>query len=89
MTRRGEEGLVALDRCPHCFKAFEPFLRGMVVRSGSWWWLFYRPTVPMLALICRACKDIVGYEWEPIGAPVNSDPVRRRPTTPPARRWRK
>lgn len=43
--------------CPHCKERFEPFLRGMV--QSFWRHLFRKP---YCAVICRACKDIVGWE---------------------------
>ena len=50
------------ERCPRCGASpFEPFLRGMVQRSPRRWWIFGRVR-PHVAVICRACKNIVGYE---------------------------
>jgi len=46
--------------CPKCHEPFEPFLRGQVVRF-SWFGLRKR----IWCLICRACKEIVGYETAP------------------------
>ena len=48
---------VPFDQCPKCRRAFEPFLRGQVVRF-DWWGLRKR----IWALICYDCKEIVGYE---------------------------
>jgi len=44
-------------RCPHCRAPFRSFLRGQVARF-SWFGLRRRTW----AVICWACKDIVGYE---------------------------
>lgn len=49
-----------LDYCPKCHEPFEAFLRGQVQRWPRKW--FIGPSRPHCALICRACKDIVGYE---------------------------
>jgi hypothetical protein len=51
-------------KCPKCDADFEPFLRGMVQRSPWPWWniLSIGDARPYCALICRACKEIVGYE---------------------------
>jgi hypothetical protein len=57
---------VPLSVCPKCGERFEPFLRGMVQRGGGWRFWRKRPTC---ALICWACKEIVGYEWAPYGPP--------------------
>jgi len=46
--------------CPCCREPFRPFLRGQVVRF-DWFGLRRR----IWALICWACKDIVGYEAIP------------------------
>jgi phage terminase large subunit GpA-like protein len=46
--------------CPKCGEIFYPFLRGMVQRR-RYRWLFWGPW-PYCALICWACKEIVGYE---------------------------
>jgi phage terminase large subunit GpA-like protein len=46
--------------CPKCGEIFYPFLRGMVQRR-RFRWLFWGPW-PYCALICRDCKEIVGYE---------------------------
>lgn len=44
--------------CPRCSAApFSPFLRGRVY--SAWRWFFRRPS---WALICWACKDVVGWE---------------------------
>lgn len=53
--------------CPECGAApFEPFLRGQVQRMWPWtWrtlWLPIGEPQPYCALICRECKEIVGYE---------------------------
>lgn len=55
---------VPLQSCPVCqYRPFEPFLRGQVGRSERA--LFSWPPFklrPHMALICWACKEIVGYE---------------------------
>jgi hypothetical protein len=50
--------------CPACGNRFEPFLRFQVGRRPWPWWnlLCLGPPRPFLALICWACKEIVGYE---------------------------
>ncbi len=56
---------VPIDSCPRCQAPFEPFLRGMVQRSPWTWrtlWLPIGKPRSYCALICRACKKIVGYE---------------------------
>lgn len=50
-----------LTHCPKCEKPFIPFLRGQVQRSGRKWFIGRRQ--PYCALICWACKEIVGYEY--------------------------
>lgn len=47
--------------CPKCRQPFRPFLRGLIQRSERKWRLF-GPRRPYCALICWACKEIVGYE---------------------------
>lgn len=64
--REKEEAMMPAS-CPHCgARPFEPFLRGQVGRSAWPWWAWLLPLErwrrPSLALICWACKDIVGYE---------------------------
>jgi len=49
-----------LVECPNCRYPFEPFMRGQVARF-SWFGLRKR----IWAVICRACKEIVGYEEIP------------------------
>ncbi|MFL5381283.1 MAG: hypothetical protein ACJ8GN_02030 [Longimicrobiaceae bacterium] len=56
-----------LDRCPRCrADPFEPFLRGQVGRSPWPWWAQLLPLErwrrPHCAVICRRCKNIVGWE---------------------------
>lgn len=58
-----------LTHCPRCKAPFEPFLRGQVQRSPWPWWAqllilpcFFLKPRPYCAVICRACKQIVGYE---------------------------
>lgn len=58
--------------CPKCQSDFVPFLRGQIYRSLSWAilrgdfsWFVARwrgEYWPSSALICWACKEIVGYE---------------------------
>lgn len=58
---------VSLAQCPNCqARPFEPFLRGTVQRPRRAW-LIGKPRACYCALICSACKEIVGYE----------DPVQR------------
>jgi hypothetical protein len=45
--------------CPACGNRFEPFLRFQVGRRPWPWWNLL---CLFLALICWACKEIVGYE---------------------------
>lgn len=60
---RLRDAQVAMKTCPHCGALFRPFLRGEVQRSpGPWWRPFWGPTRDYCALICWACKDIVGWE---------------------------
>lgn len=55
--------------CPECGERFEPFLRGQVQRRRFKWFLW--GPWPYCALICWACKEIVGYE-EPGGRVVSA-----------------
>lgn len=63
---------VLLEVCPKCGTTpFEPFMRGQVQRSAlwhplSWLWatLHWNPW-PYCAVICRVCKEIVGWEGVP------------------------
>lgn len=48
---------VNLVRCPNCGEVFEPFMRGQVQSAWRHFW-----GRPYCCLICRACKEIVGYE---------------------------
>lgn len=50
--------------CPKCKRPFVPFLRGQVARS-PFKFLFFGRRNDIWALICWACKDIVGYEAIP------------------------
>lgn len=54
---------VPFENCPKCHKGFEPFLRGLVQRTNRWFWI--GPRRDYCALICRACKMIVGWETPP------------------------
>jgi len=53
-----------MTRCPKCHEPFEAFLPGQVYRSGfrAWFRWFFLGRPIEYALICRACKEIVGYE---------------------------
>ena len=51
-----------ITQCPRCQrKPFEYFLRGQVVRPKRFLW-FLGPIRPYCAIICRNCKNVVGYE---------------------------
>lgn len=54
---RLKDAPVLLQKCPKCGEAFEPFLRGLV---RSWWRGWFG--MASSCVICRACKEIVGYE---------------------------
>jgi hypothetical protein len=65
---------VPLVRCRECGdEPFRPFLRGMVQRPRYSWrtlWLPIGAPRAYCALICSACKEIVGYEHAfPAGSP--------------------
>jgi hypothetical protein len=50
--------------CPKCGRVFEQFLPGQVCRSAPWW-RFFLPwdyARPQFAVICWACKEIIGWE---------------------------
>lgn len=49
-----------LEICPKCGEKFEPFLRGLVQRRKITFWR--RRPRPYCAVICEACKEIVGHE---------------------------
>lgn len=49
--------------CPKCHKEFDPFMRGMVHRAKRWFWI--GPRRDYCALVCGACKEIVGWETPP------------------------
>lgn len=51
---------VSLANCPKCEAPFEPFLRGQIQRSRRKWLI--GPKRHYCALICRGCKEIVGWE---------------------------
>ena len=54
--------VIPFGRCPNCDMVFVPFLRGQVQRSAwRWWWPFGKLR-PYCALICRHCKNVVGWE---------------------------
>jgi len=48
--------------CPDCGAPFESFLRGQVQRLKRPWYWPFGPVRPYCAIICRDCKEIVGYE---------------------------
>ena len=48
--------------CPNCERPFVPFMRGQVQRSKRPWWRFWGAARPYCAVICRECKEIIGYE---------------------------
>lgn len=50
----------AVDHCPRCHEPFSYFLRGQVQRSTRWFGVLWRR--PYCAIICQACKEIVGWE---------------------------
>lgn len=66
---------VLLEVCPKCGTTpFEPFMRGQVQRSALWhplswlswlWSAFELDPWPRYALICRVCKEVVGWEGCP------------------------
>lgn len=47
--------------CPVCSAPFEAFLRGQVQRLPFVWYAPWKAQ-PYCAIICRSCKEIVGYE---------------------------
>ena len=49
--------------CPKCGALFEPFLRGLVQRKKCFLGLFKKRNY--CAVICYACKGIVGWESPP------------------------
>lgn len=56
--------VVMEDRCPRCKAApFDQFLPGVVTRWGRVWYAPWRRRAPF-AVICRACKQVVAWEWE-------------------------
>ena len=57
---RLRDASVPLKDCPKCKAPFEPFLRGQVYKSFLF--IFSWPFGKSSCLICRACKEIVGYE---------------------------
>jgi hypothetical protein len=59
-----KDAAVPLRNCPKCAAPFEPFLRGQVQRSPIGWRWGWPPWYhrPYCALICWACKEIVGWE---------------------------
>lgn len=59
VTRAGEPAI--FEKCPNCgAEPFEPFLRFQVARRVYKYFVFGK--WPFFAVICRDCKDIVGYE---------------------------
>ena len=61
---------IPFGRCPKCDEPFYPFMRGQVQRSRFWFW--YMPKRDYCALICRACKRIVGWESPSGSAPTGT-----------------
>lgn len=62
-----EGAKVPFEMCPRCGAyPFEPFLRGQVQRDvfSPWRALLrlFGKTRPHCAVICRGCKEIVGWE---------------------------
>jgi len=56
---------VPLVRCPKCgAEPFDPFLRGEVQRNPRKF-IVFGPKRPYCALICRKCKEWVGWEAPP------------------------
>jgi len=56
--------VVMEDRCPRCKVApFDQFLPGFVTRWGRVWWAPWRKQARH-AVICRACKQVVAWEWD-------------------------
>lgn len=51
---------VPLQTCPKCGETFKTFMRGQVMRNERWFWI--GPRRDYCALICSACKEIVGWE---------------------------
>ncbi len=65
LTRAGEPA--PLSKCPKCGASpFEPFLRFQVARDVFSPWRALLAALgrgrPAFAVICRGCKEIVGYE---------------------------
>jgi hypothetical protein len=59
----------SLEQCPKCgAQPFSPFMRGQVQKSGlglllEFWRAWRQKRAPRYcAVICWACKEIVGYE---------------------------
>jgi hypothetical protein len=50
----------AFERCPKCGTCFPEFLRGQVQRSKRFLGFLWRR--PYCAVICHACKQIIGWE---------------------------
>lgn len=49
-----------LKQCPKCGAGFNPFMRGQVQRSKRFLWVLWPRDY--CALICHACKEVVGWE---------------------------
>jgi hypothetical protein len=56
-----ESQAIPFGRCPQCDAPFYPFLRGQVQRRAWPLWPFWKMRA-YCALICRECKNIVGWE---------------------------
>ncbi len=49
--------------CPNCQVLFEEMMRGLVQRAKRPWYKFGRGHIrPYCAVICRECKEVVGWE---------------------------
>ncbi len=65
-----------LEACPLCGRDFVPFLRGQVQRPRRRWFGLGR-LQPHCALICSACKVVVG--WESVSGCIEVDVPTRLP----------
>jgi hypothetical protein len=64
ITSRGHMQAVLVNTCPCCgARPFDQFLPGIVTRWGRVWWAPWRRRPPY-AVICRACKATVAWEWD-------------------------
>jgi len=53
----------AIEVCPNCGQRAPEFMRGLVQRSKRFLWLLWKR--PYCAVICRNCKEIIGWESPP------------------------